>query len=62
MEDKELQELEEFSLEDIINEFSDHPHAAPAAEEESSAEEEIPQEKTEETEEPTPASEVSAEI
>ena len=33
MEDKELQELEEFSLEDIINEFSDHPHAAPAEEE-----------------------------
>lgn len=25
MEDKELHELEEFSLEDIINEFSDHP-------------------------------------
>ena len=25
MEDKELQELEEFSLEDIIKEFSDHP-------------------------------------
>ena len=27
MEDKELQELEEFTLEDIIKEFSDHPVA-----------------------------------
>ena len=33
MEDKEIQELEEFSLEDIIKEFSDHPNATPAEEE-----------------------------
>ena len=32
MEDKELQELEEFSLEDIIREFSDHPYEEPAEE------------------------------
>ena len=47
MEDKELQELEEFSLEDIINEFSDHPHATPAEEEipaQDAEEEVIPQE------------------
>lgn len=47
MEDKELQELEEFSLEDIINEFSDHPHATPAEEEipaQDAEEEVVPQE------------------
>ena len=33
MEDKELQELEEFTLEDIIREFSDHPFEEPAQEE-----------------------------
>ena len=47
MENKELQELEEFSLEDIIREFSDHPvqqeeepvqEEAPVAEESSAAE------------------------
>ena len=32
MEDKELQELEEFTLEDIIREFSDHPYEEPAKE------------------------------
>ena len=41
MEDKELQELEEFSLEDIIKEFSDHPYAE-------STEEEIPAQDAEE--------------
>ena len=32
MEDKELQELESFTLEDIIREFSDHPYEEPAEE------------------------------
>ena len=58
MEDKELQELEEFSLEDIINEFSDHPHATPA-------EEEMPAQDVEEEvasqEEPVEAEEVPVE-
>lgn len=52
MEDKELQELEEFTLEDIIREFSDHP-VAEIKEEETEAEpvlEEIPEEAV--TEEP----------
>ena len=31
MEDKNLQEQEEFTLEDIIREFSDHPVEEPAA-------------------------------
>ena len=49
MEDKELQELEEFSLEDIIKEFSDHPAVELEEEEEApvsetAAEEEIPAE------------------
>ena len=47
MEDKEIQELEEFSLEDIIKEFSDHPHAVPAEEEipaQDAEEEVVPQE------------------
>ena len=57
MEDKELQELEEFSLEDIINEFSDHPRTAPAAEEEIPAEEAIPQEEAVEVEESVEAEE-----
>ena len=41
MENKELQELEEFTLEDIIKEFSDHPETAAPAREET---EEIPAE------------------
>ena len=32
MEEKELQELEEFTLEDIIKEFSDAPQETPAQE------------------------------
>ena len=43
MEDKELQELEEFTLEDIIREFSDHPIPEPAEE---PAQEEAPAEET----------------
>ena len=58
MEDKELQELEEFSLEDIIKEFSDHPYAE-------STEEEIPAQDAEEEvasqEAPVEAEEVPAE-
>ena len=61
MEDKELQELEEFSLEDIIREFSDHPipkqeevtEEAPAEEavaEEAVAEEEVAEEEVTEQE------------
>lgn len=63
MEDKQFQELEEFSLEDIIKEFSDHPQEAEtelpadvAAEEPETAEE-----NTEATEELPEATEVSAE-
>ena len=63
MEDKQFQELEEFSLEDIIKEFSDHPQEAEtvlpadvAAEEPETAEE-----NTEATEEALEATEVSAE-
>lgn len=54
MEDKEIQELEEFSLEDIIKEFSDHPHAVPAEEEipaQDAEEEVVPQEAPVEVEE-----------
>ena len=60
MEDKELQELEEFTLEDIIREFSDHP-VAEIKEEETEAEpvlEEIPEETTAEE----PAEEVGEEM
>ena len=60
MEDKELQELEEFTLEDIIKEFSDHP-VAEIKEEETEAEpvlEEIPEEATAEG----PAEEVGEEV
>ena len=60
MEDKELQELEEFTLEDIIKEFSDHP-VAEIKEEETEAEpvlEEIPEEAPAEE----PAEEVSEEL
>lgn len=60
MEDKELQELEEFTLEDIIKEFSDHP-VAEIKEEETEAEpvlEEIPEEAPAEE----PAEEVSEEM
>ena len=60
MEDKELQELEEFTLEDIIKEFSDHP-VAETKEEETEAEpvlEEIPEEATAEG----PAEEVGEEV
>jgi len=39
MEDKEPLELEEFTLEDIIREFSDHPYEEPAQETEEPAEE-----------------------
>ena len=46
MEDKELQELEEFSLEDIIREFSDHPMSVKeeTAQETEPAAEEVPAE------------------
>jgi len=70
MEDKELQELEEFSLEDIIREFSDHPYEDPAEEpaeaviaddtqEEASAEETAAEEDS--PEEEAPAEDVPAE-
>ena len=45
MEDKELQELEEFTLEDIIREFSDHPVEAVSAELSEEAPAEVPEEK-----------------
>ena len=51
MEDKELLEQEEFTLEDIIREFSDHPYEEPAVE---APIEEVPAEET-------PAEEVPAE-
>ena len=60
MEKKELQEQEEFTLEDIIKEFSDHP-VAETKEEETEAEpvlEEIPEEATAEG----PAEEVGEEV
>ena len=59
MEEKELQELEDFSLEDIIREFSDHPAEVKQAAEEAPEEtlpepeavaEEEPQEEAAETE------------
>jgi hypothetical protein len=52
MEDKELQELEEFTLEDIIREFSDHPVESAAVElpEEEPAEEPEEEVKPEEAE------------
>ena len=56
MEDKELQELEEFTLEDIIREFSDHPVESAAVElpEEEPAEEPEEEVKPEEAEEEIP--------
>ena len=69
MEDKQLQELEEFSLEDIIKEFSDHPQedltelpAEMFAEELETAEAEMPEvseaaEQTVEETEEVPAAE-----
>ena len=64
MEDKNLQEQEEFTLEDIIREFSDHPVEEPAAEpvEEVPVEEETTEEDpAEESTEEEPAEEESAE-
>ena len=63
MEDKELQELEEFSLEDIIKEFSDHPQedSVALAEDVPAEEPETAEENTEATEELPEATEVSAE-
>lgn len=49
MENKELQELEEFTLEDIIKEFSDHPEAVQPAEEVEEPAEETAEEVAEET-------------
>ena len=49
MENKELQELEEFTLEDIIKEFSDHPETIEAAEEIPEVAEEVAEEVSEET-------------
>ena len=56
MEDKALQELEEFTLEDIIREFSDHPVESAAVElpEEEPAEEPEEEVKPEEAEEEMP--------
>ena len=63
MEDKELQELEEFTLEDIIREFSDHPveevsvelsEEAPAAAPEEEISEEQAEAQQEEPEEEIP--------
>ena len=60
MENKELQELEEFTLEDIIKEFSDHPETAEPAREET---EEIPvEEAVEESAEEETAEETAAEV
>lgn len=65
MEDKERQELEEFSLEDIIREFSDHPEEMKQVQ---TPEEAMPVEETQETAEETepvaveePAEEVASE-
>lgn len=58
MEDKELQELD-FTLEDIIREFSDHPAEEPAKEE--PAEEAVPEEAAEEPAEEEPTVEETAE-
>ena len=65
MEDKELQELEEFTLEDIIKEFSNQPYEAPAEEapleeaaEDRAVEEAVPEEET--VEEALPAEDLSA--
>ena len=55
MEDKELQELEEFSLEDIIREFSDHPYEEPAEEPDEEVSSEAAQEEK-------PAEEVAEEV
>ena len=49
MENKELQELEEFTLEDIIKEFSDHPETIEPAEEIPEAAEEAVETVSEET-------------
>ena len=71
MEDKELQELEEFSLEDIIKEFSDHPQEDSVALAEDVLAEELgivetpeiaePEEKSLEEMEEAPAKELEAE-
>lgn len=60
MEDKELLEKEEFTLEDIIREFSDHPYEEPAEE---SVEESMEEPVEEPAEEPVeePAEEVAEE-
>ena len=57
-ENEEIQELEEFTLEDIIREFSDHPYTEPAEaeqqEEKTDAEESVTEEAEElPAEEPT---------
>ena len=71
MEDKELQELEEFSLEDIIKEFSDHPQEDSVALSEDVLAEELgivetpemaePEEKSLEEREEAPTKELEAE-
>ena len=48
MEDKELLELEEFTLEDIIREFSDHPYEEPKEEPQEEPAEEMTEEPAEE--------------
>ena len=50
MEDKELLDLEEFTLEDIIREFSDHPYEEPAEETPEEAVEQAEEEAAEEAE------------
>ena len=61
MENKELQELEEFTLEDIIKEFSNHPETVEPAQEEP-VEEAAPEEPAQEkVEEPAAAEEITEE-
>ena len=63
MENKELQELEEFTLEDIIKEFSDHPETAEPAEPAREETEEIPaEEAVEDSAEEETAEETAAEV
>lgn len=61
MEDKERQELEDFTLEDIIKEFSDHPHeeAKEVPAEENAEEAVTSEEKVSAEAEPSPAEETA---
>ena len=63
MENKEPQELEEFTLEDIIKEFSDHPETVDPVQEEVAEEaaEETAEETADEQVEEEPAAEVAVE-